>query len=98
MSLIPDLRAQKQGRDVMLMFNKDMGNAIKIACSKNNDDDAVHLAGAANILRNDIFTKEYIFDGSLNSGCERDAVPESVFAFVRMVLKGPSIQHQNQEE
>jgi hypothetical protein len=96
MNLIPDLRAQGQGRDVMLMFNSDIGEAIKIACSNNDDDDAIHLVRAAQILRKDIFTKEYTFDGSLKPGCEKDAVPESVLALVRMILRGPSIQHQKQ--
>ena len=94
--LIPDLRAQTQGREVILMFNADIGEAIKIACSNNADDDAVHLVRAAQILRKEIFTKEYSFDGSFKPGCERDAVPESVLALVRMILRGPSIQCQKE--
>ena len=94
-NVIPDLRAQAQGRDVMLMFNSDIGQAIKNASSK-NDDDAIHLVRAAQILRKDMFTKEKVFDGSMKPGCERDAVPESVLGLVRMILRGTSIQHQQQ--
>ena len=89
------MRAQAQGRDVMLMFNSDIGQAIKNASSK-NDDDAIHLVRAAQILRKDMFTKEKVFDGSMKPGCERDAVPESVLGLVRMILRGTSIQHQQQ--
>jgi len=95
--LIPDMRAQTQGRDVVLMFNSDIGEAIKIACFNNDDDDdAIHLVRAAQILRKDIFAKEYAFDGSMKPGCENDVVPESVRALVRMILRRPSIQHQKQ--
>jgi len=41
--LIPDMRAKTQGRDVVLMFNSNIGEAIKIACSNHDDDDAIHL-------------------------------------------------------
>ena len=61
-----------------------------------DDDDAIHLARAAQILRKDIFAKEYAFDGTFKPGCEWDAVPESVLALVSMILRGPSIQHQKQ--
>lgn len=96
MSLVPDLKAQTQGREVMMMFSSDIGEAIKIACANNDDDDAIHLARAAQILRKDIFAKEYTFDGSFKPESERDAVPESVLALVSMILRGPSIQHQKQ--
>lgn len=93
MNAIPDLRAQQQGREVLLMFDSDIGQAIKIACSQ-NDNDAMHLARAAQILRKDIFSKEYSFDGSFKPGCENDAVPQSLLALVSMILWGPSIQQQ----
>ena len=36
MSLVPDLKAQTQGREVMMMLNSDIGEVIKIACANND--------------------------------------------------------------
>ena len=41
---VPDLEEHKQGRDVLLAFNQD----IVPACEQASDDDAIHLARAAN--------------------------------------------------
>ena len=43
----PDLEEPKQGRDVLLAFNKDLDPACELAV----DDDAINLARAANIVR-----------------------------------------------
>ena len=53
-TLIPDLRAQPQGREVVLMFNTEIGKAIKIACAHSADKEAMDLVRAAKILRRDI--------------------------------------------
>lgn len=96
LGLIPNLRTQTQGRDVILMFDSDIGEAIKLAWTNNHDDDAMQLASAARILRKDIFSEEYTFEGSMEQGCEIDAVPESLLAFLRMILYGPNIKNQAQ--
>jgi len=51
----PDMEAHKQGRNVVLISNKDVGSALSKACEhdadNDADNDAVHLARAANIVR-----------------------------------------------
>ena len=47
----PDMRAQIKGRDVLLAFDEDVGHAISKACDYDDDDDAVLLARAAQIVR-----------------------------------------------
>ena len=42
LSVIPDLKACSQGRDVILSFDEDISTAIKKACD--HDSDAMHLA------------------------------------------------------
>ncbi|MEW8547628.1 MAG: hypothetical protein AB2693_29320, partial [Candidatus Thiodiazotropha sp.] len=76
------------------MFDADIGEAIKIAYSQNNDEDAIHLTHTAHILRKDILDKEYSFDGSFKPGCEKDVVPDRVLALIRMILNGPNIESQ----
>ena len=41
------MRAQKKGRDILLVFEEDIGTALAKACELDSDSDAVHLARAA---------------------------------------------------
>ena len=41
-----DMDAHKQGRDVVLVCNEDVGAALEKACEHDADNDAVHLARA----------------------------------------------------
>ena len=49
------MEAHKQGRDVVLIYNKDIGSAQRKACEHDADDDAIDLAKAAKIVRRDMF-------------------------------------------
>ena len=89
---IPDLRVQTQGREIILMFDADIGEAIKIAYSQNIDEEAIHLMRTAHILRIDILEENYSFDGSFKPGCEKEVVLDCVLALVRMILNGSSHQ------
>ncbi len=51
----PDMKALKQGRDTVLVSDADVGSAIRKACEHDADNDAAHLARAANIVRRDMF-------------------------------------------
>ena len=56
LSYFPDMEmeAHKQGRDVVLIYNKHIGSALRKACEHDADDDAIHLAKAAKIVRRDM--------------------------------------------
>ena len=54
LAFFPDMEAHKQGREVVLVCNKDVGSAIRKACETVVDNDAFHLAKAANIVRRDV--------------------------------------------
>ena len=68
--LVPDLKAQTQGREVMQMFTADIGQAITLACynTDDDDDDAIHLARAAQILRKDILPRNMLLTAHLSLG------------------------------
>ena len=51
---IPDLQAHKEGRDVLLAFNKDIAFALQQASRSNCDDDTIIHVKAAEIVRRDI--------------------------------------------
>ena len=89
------MEAHKKGRDVILIFNEDVGAALKKACEHDADHDAVHLAKAANIVRRDMFKHRNQFDGSFGSTCQETSVPVSLVALVAMVINGPNIEAQS---
>lgn len=95
LAYFPDMEAHKQGRDVMLIFNNDVGLALKKACEYDADSDAIHLAKAANIVRRDIFKMKNPFNGSFEKTCQEDSVPASLLALVAMVTNGPNIKAQS---
>ena len=61
-----------------------------IACS--HDSDAMHLMRAAKVVRKEIFTSSFSFDGSFQPNCQQAAVPPSLLALVNMILEGANIR------
>lgn len=95
LAAIPDLQAHKQGRDVLLMFNEDVGNAIRQAITNHYDDDALILAKAAKIVRKEMMQTKYSFKGFFETDCQKNSVPQSLKTLVGMILGGPSIEMQS---
>ncbi len=92
LSVFPDLRAHLQGRKVMLTFDDDIGGALRKACDHDSDHDALHLVRAAKVVRREMFNQNFTFNGSFS---EQSVVPQSLLAFVNMILEGPNIKHHN---
>lgn len=79
---IPDLEAHKQGRDVLLAFQKDVG----LALSQVSDySEAIILGKAAKILRRNMLDHKTSFDGTFQEGCVEQAIPPSLLQFVGSV-------------
>lgn len=94
LSEFPDLMAHSQGKDILLTFQDDIGDALKKACD--HDSDAMHLVRAAQVVRREMFATKLNFDGSFQPNCQKESVPTSLLALVNMILDGASIQHQTQ--
>ena len=94
LSQIPALEEHKQGRDVFLAFKTDLANALQKAHKEDIDEEAMHLAKAAIIVRKEMFTQKYTFDGSFESNCQADSIPPSLVSLVNMILYGPNIEMQ----
>ena len=84
----PDLRAEKSGREVLLIFEEYVGSILKDTLEEDEDRNTALLAKAAKIVRTDIFNTRYEFSGSFEPGCERKAVPPSLHALVGYILEG----------
>ncbi|VDI11877.1 Hypothetical predicted protein, partial [Mytilus galloprovincialis] len=95
LAAIPDLEAHKQGRDVLLIFNEDIGKAIKQALASNYDDEAIILSKAAKIVRKDMMETNTSFKGFFETDCQKKSVPQSLKTLIGMILGGPNIETQS---
>jgi len=53
---IPDLKAHKEGCDVLLAFDEDIGPALRRVCDDDYDSEAICLVRAARIIWRDMFS------------------------------------------
>ena len=88
-----DLRAQKQGKDVALLFDADM-SAI-VSAESQGDNDAFYLARAAQIVHRHILSTEYAFDGTFDPDVENSVVPPSLCALIGMTMHGARFDADN---
>ena len=93
LTFVPGLTAKKSGREVLLIFEDDAGDAIRDACAFNAMNDGMCLAKAASILRRNMFDEYPRFKGSFSDDytCEK-SVPCTIVQFIRMVLEGPDLE------
>ena len=92
LSVLPDLRAHSQGRDILLLFEKDLGSALMKACD--HDSDSMHLVRAAEVVRREMLETRFTFDGAFQADSQKDSVTPSLLALVNMILDGANIKHQ----
>ena len=72
---IPELKASKEGRDILLAFDDDLGPTLRRACDDDCDSEAMCLARAAKIVRRDIPDLQTKFTGSFDPDCQVKSVP-----------------------
>ena len=92
---VPGLQAHKQGRDVMLAFNKDIGQALRNLYEQDFDSQAMILSQAAKIIHQDVLNTKTKFNGAFENNCQQESVPESLKTFIGMILGGADIQTQS---
>ncbi|CAC5426096.1 unnamed protein product [Mytilus coruscus] len=88
---IPDLQAYSKGREVLLVFEKDVGPAIALAC---NYDDTIHIGKTAEIIRAQIKEHKTTFSGSFSAEEIQSSVPTSLLELVCKLEHGSDIQSQ----
>ena len=91
----PELQAFKDGRDILLMSNEDVGTALRQACKNDADNDAYILAQAARIVRREIMNTTTQFDGTFSADCQVECLPQSLQTLVAMLCDGASITEQS---
>jgi len=95
LAAIPDLRSQTKDRDILLIYDEDIGTALKQACNDDCDSDALILAKASNIIRRDVFELTQSFNGRFLLTVRKKLY---LAALVNMLLTGPNIKDQCAED
>ena len=90
------MEAHKQGRNIVLVGNRNIGCALVKACNLDADSDAVPCLGCNYIVRKDMFKMKNQFNGSFEGICQKKkhSVPAHLMALVSMILNGPNIDRQ----
>ena len=96
--MVPDIVAQSKGREVLLVFEKDIGDALIKAQAYDHEAEAIHLMRAAQTIRREMFENTYQFKGYFENSCQESSVPQTLLSLVSMILEGPDIQHQTHKE
>eukprot|EP00112_Aurelia_sp_Birch-Aquarium-sp1_P024416 Seg771.7 transcript_id=Seg771.7/GoldUCD/mRNA.D3Y31 product="hypothetical protein" protein_id=Seg771.7/GoldUCD/D3Y31 len=97
LSHIPTLQAHRSGRDVLLAFQDDVGDALALMCLQDDDDQGILLAKSAKLVREKLFSDNQPFNGTFTSSSKNESVPEVLVALISMILEGPGIKEQTQE-
>ena len=91
----PQMEAQKVGNSYLLLYSKNLGDAVRSACDIDYDDDVLCLLKAAQIVRAEMLKHSYLFEGLFPNSCQEDSVifsvPSSLLALVGMILNATSL-------
>ena len=86
---IPELQAHREGRDVMLAFEKD---ACLQLTEASKYGEAIPMAKAARMIRRDMLQHKSQFNSTCLDGCLEDSVPSLLLQFVCMIEHGTDIK------
>ena len=100
LSYFPDMSAHSHGREVLLMFDEDIGLAIQKAYDGDFDSEAMYLARAAKIIRRDLFKGHNTnsFNGTFTAEKQNECIPASLLELINMILHGPAIRPNDEDE
>jgi hypothetical protein len=88
---MPGLKAHTKGRDLLLIFEKDIGPIIALACDYS---DTIRMAKTAELLRKVLQKHKSKFMGSFSADEIQSSIPSSSLHLVKMIEHGPDIKSQ----
>lgn len=91
---IPDLKAFRDGRDMFLAFNEDVGTFISTDYFEDADEKNVMMVKLAKTIREDIFSKTNTFNGTFDHESQVNSVPQSLLTLINMIINGSNITEQ----
>ena len=92
---VEGLTAHNDGNEVLLVCNRDIGEALESAACINYDDEGYILSRAAKIIRRDILNMSPTdFNGSFDFGCQNSHLPATVMSLITAITQG-SVSERN---
>jgi len=79
----------KPGQDTLVTFCDDVDLHLRREAHRDFDGDALQLFNASKIVRSDIFYHENSDWAHVTAESQRECVPKSLLALVKMILHGP---------
>ena len=74
MAHYPDMKAYTKGRNILLSFDADIGNALY----NTHENYASHFAQTARVIRKEIFSMSANFGGSFKKNCQAGSISKSL--------------------
>lgn len=91
---LPGLKEFKQGRDVLLSFEKNISYLLREAYESDKDEQNIYIKNIIQGIRRDIFSMTNTFNGSYKKDCQLQSVPFSLITLISMLLNGANITDQ----
>ena len=91
---LPGLKEFKQGRDVLLSFEKNISYLLREAYEADKDEQNIYIKNVIQGIRSDIFSMTNTFNGSYDKNCQLESVPFSLVTLINMLLNGANITDQ----
>lgn len=95
LTYLPSLECYSKGRDVFLTFKEELSKIIQRAHTGDSDEEAMHLAKAATIVRKEMLATTNSFNGTFDANCQESSVPKSLLSLINMILYGQNIETQS---
>lgn len=92
-SQFPSLRADKEGRDIVLRHTST--SILHNIHDEDQDQDALAFQRFVKSLRRTIFNSPVSFDGSLSQEREKESVPSALLAAVNTLMYGCTVTSEN---
>ena len=91
---LPHMKAYKEGRDVFLAYEDDVGSVLREGYQTDQDEQSVMMIKLADMIRQDIFTHKTTFSGKFDHNSQVESVPRSLLSLVNVLINGSNITDQ----
>lgn len=100
LDFFPEAQEESDGRNVLIVFKKAIQRLLKDGVfQRDYSEDAMVLAKASSIIRNDIFSHNpFKFSGNFSEGCQESSVPATLKCLISMLLYGVNIENTRAQE
>eukprot|EP00058_Branchiostoma_floridae_P011619 XP_002597107.1 hypothetical protein BRAFLDRAFT_76362 [Branchiostoma floridae] len=94
---LPTMKGYKEGRDVFLTFEEDVGTALRESYHTDCDEQSLMVKKIAEMIRQDILDQKAQFSGKFDQDCQLKTVPRSLLSLTNMIINGCNIADQTDD-